>query len=89
MTLDLGELLEAEGVLLECAKGPIPNVAQLVAGEPIPLFTAHVGDIVPLQSGFSISYIISPDGQRFLMDTIVEEPAPAPITVILNWKPGS
>jgi Tol biopolymer transport system component len=61
----------------------------LVAGEPVPLFTAHVGDIVPLQSGFSISYIISPDGQRFLMDTIVEEPAPAPITVILNWKPGS
>jgi hypothetical protein len=48
-----------------------------------------VGDIVPLQSGYSISYIISPDGQRFLMDTIVEEPAAAPITVILNWKPGS
>jgi len=35
MTTDLGELLEAEGVLLESAKGPIPNVAQLVAGEPI------------------------------------------------------
>jgi len=32
---DLGELLEANGVLLESAKGPIPNVAQLVAGEPI------------------------------------------------------
>jgi serine/threonine protein kinase/Tol biopolymer transport system component len=61
----------------------------LIAGEPMPLFTAHVGDIVPLQSGYSISYIISPDGQRFLMDTIVEEPAAAPITVILNWKPGS
>jgi len=35
VTTDLGELLEAEGVLLESAKGPIPNVAQLVAGEPI------------------------------------------------------
>ena len=35
MTTDLGELLEAQGVLLESAKGPIPNVAQLVAGEPI------------------------------------------------------
>ena len=32
---DLVELLEAEGVLLESAKGPIPNVAELVAGEPI------------------------------------------------------
>ena len=35
VTPDLGELLEAEGALLESAKGPIPNVAQLVAGEPI------------------------------------------------------
>ena len=31
-------------------------------------------------------YIPSPDGQRFLMDIVVEESA-APITVILNWKP--
>jgi len=29
---------------------------------------------------------VSPDGQRFLIDTIIEE-APSPITVILNWKP--
>ena len=35
MPTDLGELLEAQGVLLESAKGPIPNVAELVAGEPI------------------------------------------------------
>ena len=35
MPTDLGELLEAQGVLLESAKGPIPNVAQLVAGEAI------------------------------------------------------
>ena len=32
---DIGELLASEGVLLESAKGPIPNVAQLVAGVPI------------------------------------------------------
>ena len=32
---DIDALLAAEGVLLESAKGPIPNVAQLVAGEPI------------------------------------------------------
>jgi hypothetical protein len=35
VAIDLGELLETRGVLLESAKGPIPNVAQLVAGEPI------------------------------------------------------
>ena len=27
--------LEADGVLLESARGPVPNVAELVAGEPI------------------------------------------------------
>lgn len=35
VTTDLGERLELHGVLLESAKGPIPNVAQLVAGEAI------------------------------------------------------
>jgi hypothetical protein len=33
--VDLLGRLEADGVLLESAKGPIPNVAELVAGEPI------------------------------------------------------
>jgi hypothetical protein len=32
---ELEVLLEADGVLLESAKGPIPSVAELVAGEPI------------------------------------------------------
>jgi len=66
---------------------PNANGEGLVAGEPVPLFTARVGDVVPLQSGYSISYVVSPDGQRFLMDTVVDEPTLAPITVILNWKP--
>ena len=35
VTVAAGELLEAQGLLLESAKGPIPNVAQLVAGERI------------------------------------------------------
>ena len=37
-----------------------------------------------VQSGGEIIF-----GQRFLMDTVVEEPAPEPITIILNWKPGT
>ncbi len=35
VTSDLDALLEEHGVLLESAQGPIPNVAQLVAGERI------------------------------------------------------
>lgn len=35
---------------------------------------------------FGSEYAASPDGQRFLVNAVVKEPAP--ITVILNWKPG-
>jgi hypothetical protein len=31
-------------------------------------------------------YDVSSDGQRFLMNTVTDEEAAAPITVILNWK---
>ena len=31
-------------------------------------------------------YVVSDDGQRFLFDTLVEEPA-SPIVLLLNWKP--
>jgi hypothetical protein len=33
--VDVLAVLEDEGVLLESARGPIPNVAELVAGEPV------------------------------------------------------
>ena len=54
------------------------------SGAPIPLFFARVGAVQDL----SKPYAVSPDGQRFLIDTITEE-NPSPITVILNWKSPS
>ena len=33
--VDVRALLAEQGVLLESARGPIPNVAELIAGEPI------------------------------------------------------
>jgi Tol biopolymer transport system component len=56
------------------------------AGAPVPLFATRVGGAV-LNSD-SQQYVVSTDGQRFLMNTVVEE-AVSPLTVILNWKPGS
>jgi Tol biopolymer transport system component len=54
-------------------------------GPATALFRAPVG----APQGIALhNYIVSQDGQRFLLDTIVEEPAP-PIVVILNWKPGA
>jgi hypothetical protein len=54
------------------------------ADAPIPLFGTHVGGAV--QGIYRPQYMVSPDGQRFLMSTVSEEAA-SPITVILNWKP--
>ena len=53
------------------------------ADSPIPLFATRVGGALSIP--FRQQYDISPDGQRFLMNTLTEEAA-APITVILNWK---
>jgi serine/threonine protein kinase/Tol biopolymer transport system component len=57
----------------------------LRVGAPAPLFQANVGGAVPPASG--PLYMVSPDGQRFLMDTVVDEGPPAPISLILNWRP--
>ncbi len=59
------------------------NAQTIEAGAPIPLFATHVG--AALSYPFRQQYDISPDGQRFLMNTVIEEAA-SPITVILNWK---
>ena len=55
------------------------------AGTPVPLFATHVGGAV---LGLDRQqYIVSPDGQRFLMSVVPEDANPSPITVILNFKP--
>ena len=38
-----------------------------------------------LEGGIYHEYDISPDGQRFLIGTLVGEPTAPPPTVILNW----
>jgi hypothetical protein len=56
------------------------------AGNPSPLFPSHIGD--PLQTNMRRAYVVPGEGQRFLIDTLLETEA-APITVLLNWKPRS
>ena len=38
----------------------------------------------PIQANSRQQYMVSPDGQRFLMNTLAEE-TPTPITVALNF----
>ena len=52
-------------------------------GDAAPLFRTRVGGAV--QDIQRQQYVVSPDGQQFLMNTIIEE-ATSPITVILNWR---
>jgi hypothetical protein len=54
------------------------------AGNPSLLFPSRVGD--PLQTNMRRAYVVTGDGQRFLVDTLLEADV-APITVLLNWKP--
>jgi len=57
--------------------------ATFVAGVPKPLFEAHVIIAYPANA-----YAVTGDGQRFLVNTLVGESAPAPFTVVMNWTAG-
>ena len=53
-------------------------------GTPMPLFAPGLIGPIP-RSPYARHYIVSRDGQRFLVNTRKE--VTLPITVILNWKP--
>jgi hypothetical protein len=61
------------------------DVKRVNVGLPAPLFIARIG--APVLALDSQQYIVSSDGQRFLMNTLVEEANTSAITLILNWKP--
>jgi len=55
---------------------------KLVLGTPVPLFRTEVdSSFLPRQQ-----YVVSPDGQRFLINAATDAIDPPSITMILNWK---
>jgi Tol biopolymer transport system component len=74
--------IAADGSLMAVPITPAKDVSALVAGRPMRLFQTRVGG--PVQTNSRQQYMVSPDGQRFLMNTLAEE-TPDPITVILNY----
>ena len=52
------------------------------AGIPKALFEARLGTV------HRNRYVVAANGQRFLLNTLVEESATSPITVVLNWTTG-
>jgi Tol biopolymer transport system component len=77
----LDDRLMATPIMLP-SNGGSPEV-----GVPVPLFATRVGGAV--QSFSRQQYFVSPDGRRFLMNTILENGPSSPITIILNWTPQS
>jgi hypothetical protein len=63
---------------------PLPATEPDISiGPPVPLFQTKVPDLdVP---NLQQQYMVAPDSQRFLINTL-DEP-PSPIDVILNWRP--
>ena len=56
------------------------------AGTPVVLFPAtRLG--APAQSVQMQQYVVSPDGQRFLLNTVLDDIL-SPIVVVLNWNPS-
>jgi serine/threonine protein kinase/Tol biopolymer transport system component len=56
-------------------------------GTPRPLFLAPLPNQAAPVGITRQQYSVSPDGQRFLINKVVEEVVTTPITIILNWKP--
>jgi Tol biopolymer transport system component len=54
-------------------------------GAPHALFRTDVGSTAT--QAYRQQYVVSPDGQSFIMNSAVREGSASPITVILNWRP--
>ena len=54
-------------------------------GAPVGLFATNVGS--GAQNTNRQQYMVAPDGQSFVMNSVLGEASASPITVILNWKP--
>jgi len=70
--------LMAVPIRLDAAKQTID------AGQPVPLFMTRIGG--PILSVSRQQYLVSPDGQRFLMNVISGQETTQPITLVLNAK---
>jgi Tol biopolymer transport system component len=60
-----------------------PGGRTLEHSAAVPLFVTHIRGA---NETVRQNYVVSPDGKRFLMNTILED-ATSPLTLILNWKP--
>jgi eukaryotic-like serine/threonine-protein kinase len=58
----------------------------LVLGTGAHLFAMNVGHV--LNAGPTPEYVPSADGQRFLINIVLEDPRPTPLRLVMHWAPG-
>jgi hypothetical protein len=74
-----------DGWLMAVPIRPGSDGKSIEPGKPARLFPTHLGgDGGAMNTAQSL---VSDDGQRFLMNTVIEEPGSSPITIIFNWRP--
>jgi eukaryotic-like serine/threonine-protein kinase len=72
--------LSGQGTVMAAA---VKTGSSFEAGPPSSLFQAHTRQAISTQDVFS--YDVTEDGNRFLVNTNVEEPSASPLSIILNW----
>jgi hypothetical protein len=61
------------------------NATTFEVGEPLWLSGTNMGGTIPGTNRHA--YMVAPDGQSFVINSVPEEASTSPITVIQNWKP--
>ncbi|NOT27887.1 MAG: hypothetical protein HOP16_17520 [Acidobacteria bacterium] len=59
----------------------------LELGEATPLFPVRIFNGAVQTGGLGSQYVVSPDGQRFLVVSLTDDASPSQITPIENWWP--
>jgi hypothetical protein len=62
---------------------PVKTAGNFEAGAPATLFQTHTRQPISVMDAFS--YDVTSDGQKFLINTRMDDTSAAPLSIILNW----
>ena len=75
--------IETESRQLVAVPVGVGRNGAMALGAGTALFAMNVGHV--LAAGPNPEYVASADGQRFLLNTVLQDPRPTPLRLVLNW----
>jgi Tol biopolymer transport system component len=75
----------ADGRLMAVPIRVPANAARFEVGKPLWLSGTNLGGAI--RNTNRHAYVVAPDGQSFVINSVPEDASASPITVIQNWKP--